>query len=132
MGATGRGNEDLWELRACLQLPQTPPVSVIEAGVRVSRRHFCEILLVAGAVAMLRQDLMLDSASSEPCFFLCRCNKLGLDRISSAEEPSPEEQVEEATVFTCAQSAPLNQEPVVCADIGTAHSAAVTGVCPDP
>lgn len=55
-----------------------------------------------------------------------RCNKLGLDRISSAEEPSPEDQVEEATVFTCAQSAPLNQEPVVCADIGTAHSAAVT------
>ncbi|OXB59540.1 hypothetical protein ASZ78_004513 [Callipepla squamata] len=55
-----------------------------------------------------------------------RCNKLGLDRISSAEEPSPEDQVEEAIVFTCAQSAPLNQEPVVCADIGTAHSAAVT------
>ncbi|XP_010210477.1 PREDICTED: serine/threonine-protein kinase Nek8 isoform X2 [Tinamus guttatus] len=55
-----------------------------------------------------------------------RCNKLGLDRISSAEEPSPEDQVEEATVFTCAQSAPLNQEPIVCADIGTAHSAAVT------
>ncbi|NXP91562.1 NEK8 kinase, partial [Passerina amoena] len=55
-----------------------------------------------------------------------RCNKLGLDRISSAEEPSPEDQVEEATVFVCAQSAPLNQEPIVCADIGTAHSAAVT------
>ncbi|KFQ46493.1 Serine/threonine-protein kinase Nek8, partial [Nestor notabilis] len=55
-----------------------------------------------------------------------RCNKLGLDRISSAEEPSPEDQVEEATVFTCAQSVPLNQEPIVCADIGTAHSAAVT------
>ncbi|OWK59905.1 Serine/threonine-protein kinase Nek8 [Lonchura striata] len=55
-----------------------------------------------------------------------RCNKLGLDRISSAEEPPPEDQVEEATVFVCAQSAPLNQEPIVCADIGTAHSAAVT------
>eukprot|EP00075_Anas_platyrhynchos_P039005 XP_027328258.1 serine/threonine-protein kinase Nek8 [Anas platyrhynchos] len=55
-----------------------------------------------------------------------RCNKLGLDQIRSAEEPSPEDQVEEATVFTCAQSAPLNQEPIVCADIGTAHSAAVT------
>ncbi|PKU27399.1 serine threonine-protein kinase nek8 [Limosa lapponica baueri] len=55
-----------------------------------------------------------------------RCNKLGLDRISSAEEPSPEDQVEEATVFTCAQSSPLNHEPIVCADIGTAHSAAVT------
>uniref|UniRef100_A0A8B9PJG0 Serine/threonine-protein kinase Nek8 n=1 Tax=Apteryx owenii TaxID=8824 RepID=A0A8B9PJG0_APTOW len=55
-----------------------------------------------------------------------RCNKLGLDRISSAEEPSPEDQVEEATVFLCAQSAPLNQQPIVCADIGTAHSAAVT------
>nr|XP_009688189.1 PREDICTED: serine/threonine-protein kinase Nek8 isoform X3 [Struthio camelus australis] len=55
-----------------------------------------------------------------------RCNKLGLDRVTSAEEPSPEDQVEEATVFTCAQSAPLNQEPIVCADIGTAHSAAVT------
>lgn len=35
--------------------------------------------------------------------------------------------MEEATVFTCAQSAPLNREPIVCADIGTAHSAAVTG-----
>ncbi|RMC10720.1 hypothetical protein DUI87_12431 [Hirundo rustica rustica] len=60
-----------------------------------------------------------------------RCNKLGLDRISSAEEPSPEDQVEEATVFVCVQSAPLNQEPIVCADIGTAHSAAVTasGLC---
>lgn len=36
-------------------------------------------------------------------------------------------------MFVCAQSAPLNQEPIVCADIGTAHSAAVTGegVCPD-
>lgn len=30
-------------------------------------------------------------------------------------------------MFMCAQSAPLNQEPIVCADIGTAHSAAVTG-----
>lgn len=55
-----------------------------------------------------------------------RCNKLGLDRISSAEEPSAEDQVEEATTFVCAQSSPLNQEPIVCADIGTAHSAAVT------
>lgn len=35
--------------------------------------------------------------------------------------------MEEATVFMCAQSAPLHQEPIVCADIGTAHSAAVTG-----
>lgn len=36
-------------------------------------------------------------------------------------------------MFVCAQSAPLNQEPIVCADIGTAHSAAVTGegVCPN-
>lgn len=35
--------------------------------------------------------------------------------------------MEEATTFVCAQSSPLNQEPIVCADIGTAHSAAVTG-----
>lgn len=76
---------------------------------------------------MLGQDLRLASASSQLPFSLCRCNKLGLDQIRSAEEPSPEDQVEEATVFTCAQSAPLNQEPIVCADIGTAHSAAVTG-----
>lgn len=50
------------------------------------------------------------------------------------EEPSPEEQVEEAAVFTCAQSSPLNKEPIVCADIGTAHSAVVTGegLCPRP
>lgn len=41
--------------------------------------------------------------------------------------------MEEVTEFVCAQSVPLNQEPIVCADIGTAHSAAVTGeaVCPN-
>lgn len=90
----------------------------------------------ADGVVMPGQDVSLRclcQAAFSLRFSLFRCNKLGLDRISSAEEPSPEDQVEEATVFVCAQSAPLNQEPIVCADIGTAHSAAVTGeaVCPN-
>ncbi|XP_043386935.1 serine/threonine-protein kinase Nek8 isoform X4 [Chelonia mydas] len=55
-----------------------------------------------------------------------RFNKLGLDKIAEEEEPSLGDRVEEAPTFTCVQSGPLNQEPVVCADIGTAHSAAVT------
>uniref|UniRef100_A0A8C4VYA4 non-specific serine/threonine protein kinase n=1 Tax=Gopherus evgoodei TaxID=1825980 RepID=A0A8C4VYA4_9SAUR len=55
-----------------------------------------------------------------------RFNKLGLDKIAEEEEPSLGDQVEEAPTFTCVQSGPLNQEPVVCADIGTAHSAALT------
>lgn len=90
----------------------------------------------ADGVVMPGQDVSLGClcwAAFSLRFSLFRCNKLGLDRISSAEEPSPEDQVEETTVFVCAQSAPLNQEPIVCADIGTAHSAAVTGeaVCPN-
>uniref|UniRef100_A0A8C0GR93 Serine/threonine-protein kinase Nek8 n=1 Tax=Chelonoidis abingdonii TaxID=106734 RepID=A0A8C0GR93_CHEAB len=55
-----------------------------------------------------------------------RFNKLGLDKIAEEEELSLGDQVEEAPTFTCVQSGPLNQEPVVCADTGTAHSAAVT------
>lgn len=55
-----------------------------------------------------------------------RFNKLGLDKIAEEAEPSLGDQVEEAPTFTCVQSGPLNQEPVVCADVGTAHSAAVT------
>ncbi|XP_061460632.1 serine/threonine-protein kinase Nek8 isoform X2 [Rhineura floridana] len=57
-----------------------------------------------------------------------RYNKLGLDRISSQGEPLAVEQVEEALVFTCARSAPLSEEAIVWADIGTAHSAAVTAL----
>uniref|UniRef100_A0A8C3I5B4 non-specific serine/threonine protein kinase n=1 Tax=Chrysemys picta bellii TaxID=8478 RepID=A0A8C3I5B4_CHRPI len=55
-----------------------------------------------------------------------RFNKLGLDKTAEQGEPALGDQVEEAPTFTCVQSGPLNQEPVVCADIGTAHSAAVT------
>ncbi|XP_075760629.1 LOW QUALITY PROTEIN: serine/threonine-protein kinase Nek8 [Pelodiscus sinensis] len=55
-----------------------------------------------------------------------RFNKLGLDKIAEEEEPSAVDQVEEAHAFMGVQSGPLAQEPVVCADIGTAHSAAVT------
>ncbi|XP_066491696.1 serine/threonine-protein kinase Nek8 [Tiliqua scincoides] len=55
-----------------------------------------------------------------------RHNKLGLDRIFSQEEPLAEDQVEEALIFSCAQSAPLSKEAILWADIGTAHSAAVT------
>ncbi|XP_053130974.1 serine/threonine-protein kinase Nek8 isoform X2 [Hemicordylus capensis] len=56
-----------------------------------------------------------------------RYNKLGLDRISPREKPLTADQVEEAPVFSCARSAPLCEETIVWADIGTAHSAAVTG-----
>ncbi|KAJ6657257.1 hypothetical protein lerEdw1_002624 [Lerista edwardsae] len=55
-----------------------------------------------------------------------RYNKLGLDRLFPQEEPLVEDQVEEALIFSCAQSAPLSKEAIVWADIGTAHSAAVT------
>ncbi|XP_037056468.1 serine/threonine-protein kinase Nek8 isoform X2 [Peromyscus leucopus] len=55
-----------------------------------------------------------------------RFNKLGLDHISLEEEPVPHQQVEEALSFTPLGSAPLDQEPLLCVDLGTAHSAAVT------
>ncbi|XP_053729163.1 serine/threonine-protein kinase Nek8 isoform X2 [Synchiropus splendidus] len=55
-----------------------------------------------------------------------RFNKLGLDKITAGEEPSPSSQVEEAHCFTPLQSAPINTEKIVCIDIGTAHSVAVT------
>nr|XP_028563298.1 serine/threonine-protein kinase Nek8 isoform X2 [Podarcis muralis] len=55
-----------------------------------------------------------------------RYNKLGLDRILPQGEPLSTDQVEEALVFSCACSAPLSEEAIVWADIGTAHSAVVT------
>ncbi|XP_058531525.1 serine/threonine-protein kinase Nek8 isoform X2 [Ochotona princeps] len=55
-----------------------------------------------------------------------RFNKLGLDRASLGEEPAPHQQVEEALSFTPLGSAPLDQEPLLSVDLGTAHSAAVT------
>ncbi|CAH2220024.1 serine threonine- kinase Nek8 [Pelobates cultripes] len=55
-----------------------------------------------------------------------RFNKLGLDHIQLGSEPSQEQQVEEAFIFTPVQSAPLNQEAIISADVGTSHSAAVT------
>ncbi|XP_077421369.1 serine/threonine-protein kinase Nek8 isoform X2 [Vanacampus margaritifer] len=55
-----------------------------------------------------------------------RFNKLGLDKITSDEEPSPSSQVEEVHSFAPVRSAPLNKEKIVCIDIGTAHSVAVT------
>lgn len=56
-----------------------------------------------------------------------RFNKLGLDHLSLGEEPVPNQQVEEALIFTPLGSAPLDQEPLLSVDLGTAHSAAVTG-----
>lgn len=56
-----------------------------------------------------------------------RFNKLGLDHLSLGEEPAPYQQVEEALSFTPLGSAPLDQEPLLSVDLGTAHSAAVTG-----
>ncbi|VFV43583.1 serine threonine-protein kinase [Lynx pardinus] len=55
-----------------------------------------------------------------------RFNKLGLDHCSLGEEPAPDQQVEEALSFTPLGSAPLDQEPLLSVDLGTAHSAAVT------
>ncbi|XP_047614990.1 serine/threonine-protein kinase Nek8 isoform X3 [Phacochoerus africanus] len=55
-----------------------------------------------------------------------RFNKLGLDPLSLGEEPAPHQQVEEALTFTPLGSAPLDQEPLLSVDLGTAHSAAVT------
>ncbi|KAG8450816.1 hypothetical protein GDO86_003183 [Hymenochirus boettgeri] len=55
-----------------------------------------------------------------------RFNKLGLDQLVSGKDPSPEDQAEEAYSFTPVRSAPLNQEAIICADVGTSHSAAVT------
>ncbi|XP_008826906.1 serine/threonine-protein kinase Nek8 isoform X2 [Nannospalax galili] len=54
-----------------------------------------------------------------------RFNKLGLDHLS-LEESVPQKQVEEALSFTPLGSAPLDQEPLLSVDLGTAHSAAVT------
>ncbi|KAM9811282.1 serine/threonine-protein kinase Nek8 [Syngnathus typhle] len=55
-----------------------------------------------------------------------RFNKLGLDKITSGEEPTPSDQVEEVHSFAPVRSAPLDKEKIVCIDIGTAHSVAVT------
>ncbi|XP_045381304.1 serine/threonine-protein kinase Nek8 isoform X3 [Lemur catta] len=55
-----------------------------------------------------------------------RFNKLGLDDLSLGEEPVPHQQVEEALSFTPLGSAPLDREPLLSVDLGTAHSAAVT------
>ncbi|XP_074244556.1 serine/threonine-protein kinase Nek8 isoform X3 [Saimiri boliviensis] len=57
-----------------------------------------------------------------------RFNKLGLDHLSLGEEPVPHQQVEEALSFTPLGSAPLDQEPLLSVDLGTAHSAAVTAL----
>lgn len=58
---------------------------------------------------------------------MVRFNKLGLDKISTGEEPTPFNQIEEVHSYTSVQSAPLNNEKIVHIDIGTAHSVAVTG-----
>uniref|UniRef100_A0A2K5SHM5 non-specific serine/threonine protein kinase n=2 Tax=Cebus imitator TaxID=2715852 RepID=A0A2K5SHM5_CEBIM len=57
-----------------------------------------------------------------------RFNKLGLDHLSLGEEPVPHQQVEEALSFTPLGSAPLDREPLLSVDLGTAHSAAVTAL----
>ncbi|KAM3854789.1 serine/threonine-protein kinase Nek8 isoform 2-T2 [Vipera latastei] len=56
-----------------------------------------------------------------------RYNKLGQDRMAPCgETPTAAKQVEEVLVFSPACSAPLSEEAVVGADIGTSHSAAIT------
>ncbi|MED6234750.1 Serine/threonine-protein kinase Nek8 [Ataeniobius toweri] len=66
--------------------------------------------------------------SMQCCILACgsnRFNKLGLDKITAAEEPNPVNQVEEVNSYTPIQSDPLNSERIVYIDIGTAHSVAV-------
>lgn len=55
-----------------------------------------------------------------------RFNKLGLDKITAGDEPTPSDQVEEMYSFIPVQSVPLNMEKIAYIDIGTAHSVAVT------
>ncbi|XP_063151190.1 serine/threonine-protein kinase Nek8 isoform X3 [Candoia aspera] len=56
-----------------------------------------------------------------------RYNKLGQDRIVPQGEPlTAADQVEEVLVFSPVCSAPLSEEAIAGADIGTAHSAAIT------
>ncbi|XP_034556633.1 serine/threonine-protein kinase Nek8 isoform X2 [Notolabrus celidotus] len=55
-----------------------------------------------------------------------RFNKLGLDKITTGEEPQSSNQVEEVHSYIPVQSAPLNKEKIIYIDIGTAHSVAVT------
>ncbi|MED6263280.1 Serine/threonine-protein kinase Nek8 [Characodon lateralis] len=67
--------------------------------------------------------------SMQCCILACgsnRFNKLGLDKITAAEEPNPVNQVEEVNSYAPIQSDPLNSEKIVYIDIGTAHSVAVT------
>ncbi|MEQ2244027.1 Serine/threonine-protein kinase Nek8 [Ilyodon furcidens] len=67
--------------------------------------------------------------SMQCCILACgsnRFNKLGLDKITAAEEPNPVNQVEEVNSYTPIHSDPLNSERIVYIDIGTAHSVAVT------
>uniref|UniRef100_A0A674N432 Serine/threonine-protein kinase Nek8 n=1 Tax=Takifugu rubripes TaxID=31033 RepID=A0A674N432_TAKRU len=59
-------------------------------------------------------------------FTLSRFNKLGLDTITTGEEPNPSNQVEEVHSYRPIQSEPLCSERIVHIDIGTAHSVAVT------
>ncbi|XP_048468792.1 serine/threonine-protein kinase Nek8 isoform X2 [Rhincodon typus] len=55
-----------------------------------------------------------------------RFNKLGLDKLTAAEDFHASNQVEEVHVFTPVQSFPLNEGNIVHVDVGTAHSAAIT------
>lgn len=61
------------------------------------------------------------------CFVAIRFNKLGLDKITAKDEPTPANQVEEVHSYSPVQSAPLSTDRIVHVDIGTAHSVAVTG-----
>lgn len=60
-------------------------------------------------------------------FAAARFNKLGLDTITTGEEPNPSNQVEEVHSYRPIRSEPLCSERIVHIDIGTAHSVAVTG-----
>lgn len=60
-------------------------------------------------------------------FDAARFNKLGLDTITTGEEPNPSNQVEEVHSYRPVQSEPLCSERIIHLDIGTAHSVAVTG-----
>lgn len=59
--------------------------------------------------------------------FVASFNKLGLDTITTGEDPNPSNQVEEVNSYRPVRSEPLCSEKIVHLDIGTAHSVAVTG-----
>lgn len=92
-----------------------------------------QVLLQEGQIILAPAQIGGGQAVCTNCYLdlasgsALRFNKLGLDHLSLGEEPAPQQQVEEALSFIPLCSAPLDQETLLSVDLGTAHSAAVTG-----